>query len=326
MKGGVETPSISANCQFVANRTMSKTAAGGGAVYIDGASSLNITNAAFLYNECSGRTDGPGQAVCDATTGGRFGPVWNGHVRSYYWWRVPYGTDPELLQSRSYGKRIPPSLGVEPVFLSLIENTEGHRRFQPADPSSMRTINAIVLHHVSAINWDKPDVRSQFGPQLDEFERENSPVDGVERKYDWRYCKKIFELYDVSSHYLIDRQGRIFQLVKDEDIAFHAGEARMPPPDHREGINDFSLGVELIATHPDDDPAVKAKPDLAYTPEQYEALHRLLVELAVKYRIPLSSIVGHDDITARKKDPGTHFKRKEVLKRLADELKQLGAL
>ena len=49
----------------------------------------------------------------------------------------------------------------------------------------------------------------------------------------------------VSSHFFIDRIGRLFQYVSCLDRAWHAGVSSF---EGRENCNDFSIGVELEGT------------------------------------------------------------------------------
>ena len=43
----------------------------------------------------------------------------------------------------------------------------------------------------------------------------------------------------VSAHYLIDRDGRIDNLVPEEKRAWHAGVSHW----HKDNVNDFSIGI-----------------------------------------------------------------------------------
>ncbi len=100
---------------------------------------------------------------------------------------------------------------------------------------------------------------------------------------------KEYEAYGVSAHYLIDRKGNIYRLVKDKDVAYHAGVAKMP--DGRRNVNDFSIGIELMN-----------REDTEYAEVQYEALNNLIAALRKTY--PIKSVVGHSDIApGRKTDP-----------------------
>src|SRR3990167_6933791 len=47
----------------------------------------------------------------------------------------------------------------------------------------------------------------------------------------------------VSAHYLIGKDGKIYQLVDDEDIAWHAGISYWRG---KENVNTFSVGIELV--------------------------------------------------------------------------------
>jgi N-acetylmuramoyl-L-alanine amidase len=46
----------------------------------------------------------------------------------------------------------------------------------------------------------------------------------------------------ASTHYIIGLEGEIYQLVKDEDIAWHAGESEFKGVKY---VNQFSIGIEL---------------------------------------------------------------------------------
>ena len=99
----------------------------------------------------------------------------------------------------------------------------------------------------------------------------------------------IFRHYGVSSHYVINRDGSIYQLVQDNNISYHAGISQMP--DGRRDVNKFSLGIELMNTRQDQ-----------YTEAQYESLQKLIVFL--KARHPIKNIVGHGQIAPqRRNDP-----------------------
>ena len=47
----------------------------------------------------------------------------------------------------------------------------------------------------------------------------------------------------VSCHYLINRKGFIFQLVKDKNIAWHAGKSKWKK---NVNLNYSSIGIELV--------------------------------------------------------------------------------
>ena len=46
----------------------------------------------------------------------------------------------------------------------------------------------------------------------------------------------------VSCHYFLNRNGKIFQLVKDNKIAWHAGKSKWGG---KNNLNKYSIGIEL---------------------------------------------------------------------------------
>jgi AmpD protein len=99
----------------------------------------------------------------------------------------------------------------------------------------------------------------------------------------------------VSSHYFIDRQGMITELVDTEQAAWHAGVSSF---EGREGCNSFSIGIELEGT-----------PEAGITEGQLAVLTELCIKLMQRYPLITSDrIVGHSDIApGRKVDPGPLF-------------------
>ncbi len=107
--------------------------------------------------------------------------------------------------------------------------------------------------------------------------------------YEPKNLYNVFKKYNVSPHYMIGRDGTIYKLANENDIAHHAGKSRME--DGREGVNAFSIGIELINSITD-------YPTLA----QYTSLAKLIIEIKSRHKI--EHIVGHKDIApGRKSDP-----------------------
>ena len=103
----------------------------------------------------------------------------------------------------------------------------------------------------------------------------------------------------VSAHYLIARDGTLYQLVPENMRAWHAGQS------YWAGITDVnsgSIGIEL-----DNDGQTP------YDPAQISTLEALLQDLRVRYRIRAENIVGHSDVSpGRKIDPGLYFPWKQL--------------
>ncbi len=106
-----------------------------------------------------------------------------------------------------------------------------------------------------------------------------------------RLCSPEFE---VSAHYLLCENGEIWQLVKEEHRAWHAGLSYWAG----EGdMNSRSIGVEIINNG--------ARP---FSEAQYEVLIPMLRDICTRHQIPPSNVLGHADIAVgRKFDPGPWF-------------------
>ena len=98
----------------------------------------------------------------------------------------------------------------------------------------------------------------------------------------------------VSAHYLIGRDGRIYQLVPEARRAWHAGGGSWG---NITDLNSASIGIEL-----DNDGTSP------YPAAQMQSLVVLLQDLCVRLGIPKRQVIAHADLApARKSDPGAEF-------------------
>jgi len=110
-------------------------------------------------------------------------------------------------------------------------------------------------------------------------------------KYNIDSIIKQFSHYNVSSHYVIGREGEIYQLVKEKDISYQAGKSRLP--DGRTAVNSCSIGIELITSIDSLD---------APTEPQISSLVALVKNIKSRYNIKY--VLRHSDIAPiRKTDP-----------------------
>ena len=101
-------------------------------------------------------------------------------------------------------------------------------------------------------------------------------------------------LRKVSAHYLIGRDGTVFQLVDEQARAWHAGESQWGGTTD---LNSISLGIEI------DNNGHEPYPDAQIT-----ALLVLLADVGERYHIPPANYLGHGDVAPRRKvDPGAYF-------------------
>jgi N-acetylmuramoyl-L-alanine amidase len=111
--------------------------------------------------------------------------------------------------------------------------------------------------------------------------------------------------YEVSSHYLIGRGGKVLQLVKDNNIAWHAGISNWF---NFKNLNKNSIGIELENKG--------HQYGYQYFPsKQIIQLIKILKILKKKFKIQNINITGHSDIAPnRKTDPGEKFPWKKLYK------------
>lgn len=111
---------------------------------------------------------------------------------------------------------------------------------------------------------------------------------GIESPKEW-LCDPASQ---VSAHFLLDVDGSIYQLVDDNDIAWHAGVSEWKG---QENVNNFSIGIELVNSNDG---------KMTYPEEQLKSLVCLVAEICEVNNITASDVIGHKDIApGRKTDP-----------------------
>ncbi|MEL5993948.1 N-acetylmuramoyl-L-alanine amidase [Hymenobacter segetis] len=105
----------------------------------------------------------------------------------------------------------------------------------------------------------------------------------------------------VSAHYVIGRDGRVYHMLNDYLRAWHGGVAKWG---NTTDINSSSIGIEL------DNNGIEP-----FAEAQITSLMHILAGLKKAYGIPTANFIGHADIApSRKNDPSALF----PWKRLAD--------
>jgi N-acetyl-anhydromuramyl-L-alanine amidase AmpD len=115
-----------------------------------------------------------------------------------------------------------------------------------------RKIDFIVLHHVQADSAD--------------------------------HAIEQFKQHKVSPHFLIDEAGKIFELVDENDMAYHAGVSFWRGV---ESLNASSIGIEFVNSSPF---------EKKFSETQMKSGLELCQHFIKKHKIPLTNVVGHSDI------------------------------
>ena len=140
-------------------------------------------------------------------------------------------------------------------------------------------IDLLVIHSISLPPgvYGGPEIEALFTNQLDwDAHPYFASIRGVQ----------------VSSHFVIRRDGSLLQFVSCNKRAWHAGVSHYRG---RDNCNDDSIGIELEGLEGE-----------IFDAAQYETLSILCIQLVDNY--PIAHIAGHEDIApGRKFDPGAGF-------------------
>ncbi|ESQ86215.1 N-acetylmuramoyl-L-alanine amidase [Asticcacaulis sp. AC466] len=107
----------------------------------------------------------------------------------------------------------------------------------------------------------------------------------------------------VSAHYLVEEDGRVFHLIAEERRAWHSGVSFWKG---ETDINGASIGIEIV--NPGHEFGY-----IDFSPAQIDAVIGLLDHIRERWDIPDHRILGHSDVApGRKIDPGERFPWQEL--------------
>jgi N-acetyl-anhydromuramyl-L-alanine amidase AmpD len=142
-----------------------------------------------------------------------------------------------------------------------------------------------------------PNYSDRDGVKIQNIVVHCTNIDNVQRTIDWFLDTES----QVSAHYIIDRSGDIFQMVKDQDKAWHCRK-----------YNDRSIGIEHVATV-----------DLPLAPEQEKSSILLISWLLEEYSLTPDAILGHKYVPSCDTDcPNVLFGPRQTEEELKDWIKK----
>jgi len=177
-------------------------------------------------------------------------------------------------------------------------------------PRGDQDVTHVVLHFMSNV------ARNQHDP------------------YDIEQVRQIFVDYELSSHYLIARDGLVVKLVEEDRIAWHAGNGFLDEfPQYRDQLNNYSIGIEFLAIGSRDEmvPTYLSRSAydrldsglIGYAEAQYTAVNELLAEIYERHPAIVRDrrhVIGHDEYAGPlqrpndpKVDPGSLFDWSRIL-------------
>jgi N-acetyl-anhydromuramyl-L-alanine amidase AmpD len=192
----------------------------------------------------------------------------------------------------------------------------------------------IFFAHLACLQADKPTIVKKNLPN--KCSRERNTADNIthimlhfcsdaneapENPHQIDKVLATFEEIGVSAHYLVDREGVIYELVPENRVAYHAGKGKLPfAPFYENSMNGHSIGIEMLGIGTVEEMTMffsKEKykqiktTDIGFTNKQYTALNCLIEDLLNRYptiKKDRQHIVGHDQYApSRRTDPGSLF-------------------
>ena len=100
----------------------------------------------------------------------------------------------------------------------------------------------------------------------------------------------------ASAHYAVGHAGEIFQIVEDDDVAWHCGAKKYVHGDCR---NSNSIGIEMAVKKMNTATMSANDKDWYFTEETVQATVQLTRMLMKKYNIPAENVIRHYDVTGK---------------------------
>lgn len=167
----------------------------------------------------------------------------------------------------------------------------------------MSVMERPAVDHAGATWRASPNFGTRVGGKaIDAIVLHYTGMDSGEAAEDW-LCDPSS---GVSSHYLVHENGRVVQMVREADRAWHAGIGCW----HGErDMNSVSVGVEIVNTgHRDWEEGAETGPLDPFPDAQVAAVILLCRSVMERHGVPPERVVGHSDLAPhRKRDPGEAF-------------------
>ena len=117
--------------------------------------------------------------------------------------------------------------------------------------------------------------------------------------FDTAYMLLATKFGKVSSHYLVDKDGTILQLVDEKKRGHHAGVSSWFS---MWDLNSATIGIEIVNNGSEPFPEV-----------QIDSVMKILESVKTRYKMPARNFIGHMDIApGRKVDPSKYFPWKRL--------------
>ena len=192
---------------------------------------------------------------------------------------------------------------------------------QPAAPVYVYE-NAVedFLLPIEEFSWER-----EYAPEYVMIHFTSAVMTHREDPYNLSYVRQTFVDYDVSVHYIIERDGTVHCYIPEDRVAWHAGKGEWNnDPKYTNKMNYYAIGIELVGMGSEEDMSIymsageyrKLDSSLkCFTSEQYSSLKALVKDICDRNDIPMDRdhVIGHEDYSPTKNDPGQLFDWSEII-------------
>ena len=118
---------------------------------------------------------------------------------------------------------------------------------------------------VEEYSWER-----EFAPEYVMIHFTSAVVEHRDDPLNMDYIRQIFVDYDISVHYIIDREGTVRCYVPEDRVAWHAGKGEWANDEkYTNKMNHYAIGIEIAAIGSQKDM------EIYLTEEEYAAFRKL---------------------------------------------------
>lgn len=187
----------------------------------------------------------------------------------------------------------------------------------PTEPEPVYVYAGAVedfLQPLEEYSWER-----QYAPEFVMIHFTSAVVNHRKDPYNMDHIRKIFVDYNISIHYIIQRDGTVRCYVPEDRVAWHAGKGEFAGDSkYTNTMNQYAIGIEVVGIGSQEDMSIyltaqeykKLDTSLpGFTQAQYDALKPLVQDICSRYGIPMDRqhVIGHEEYSPHKTDPGQLF-------------------
>jgi N-acetylmuramoyl-L-alanine amidase len=179
---------------------------------------------------------------------------------------------------------------------------------------------ADYLLPIEEYSWER-----KFDPEFIMIHFSSAVVNHLDDPHNVQFVRDAFIEYDVSTHYIIERNGTVRCYIPENRVAWHAGAGTWKDdPKYTNAMNQYAIGIEIVAIGSYDDMHMFISEEqynslntnlIGCTQSQYDSLRLLIADICDRHSIPMDRdhIIGHEEYSSKKTDPGELFDWSQIV-------------